>query len=307
MHPVVFQPASPQAHAIVSLWTASVWVCGFVLAVVTVSILYILIRFRSRGGADPPQIAGNRKLEIAWTVVPLLLVGFLFAATVITARAVDQPVDRPPDMVVVAHQWWWEVRYPRANAVTANEIRMPVERDVLLEVDAADVIHDFWVPRLGRKIDAIPGKPNYLWFRATSEGTYQGACAEYCGAEHAWMRFRIIVQSESGYQAWLASQAAPAANSENAVAQAGRTRFQQLTCVNCHNITGVNQQRQYAPDLTHIASRRMLAAERLANTPANLRQWLHQPELIKPNCLMPSLNLSESDLNSLTAYLESLK
>ncbi len=283
------------------------WVCGFVLAIVTISIVYAMVRYRARGPGEPPQTAGNRKLEIAWTAGALLIVAFLFVASVVTARAVDGPVNRAPDIVVIGHQWWWEVRYPQANAITANEIHIPVGRDVLIEVDAADVIHDLWTPRLGRKIDAIPGKKNFVWYRVVSPGTYQGACAEYCGAEHAWMRYRVVAQDESSYQAWLAEQAGPAVDLGSPDAAEGRTRFTQLTCANCHNITGVNRQKQYAPDLTHLASRRMLAAERLPNTADNLRQWLHEPNLIKPDCLMPNLNLSESDLKALTAYLETLE
>jgi cytochrome c oxidase subunit 2 len=282
-------------------------ICGFILAVVTLSILYILVRYRQRDNREPRQIAGNKTLEITWTAIPIALVSLLFVLSVVTARAIDRPVGRPPDLIVVGHQWWWEVRYPAANAITANEIHVPVGRDMLIEIDTADVIHDFWVPRLGRKIDAIPGRRNFVWIRAEQPGIYGGACAEYCGVQHAWMRFRVEAQDEPAYEAWLAGQAAPAVEPTAAEAQLGRTRFGQLTCVNCHNIKGVNTQQQYAPDLTHLAARKMLAGERLENTPENLRDWLREPNIIKPNCLMPNLKLQPGDLDSLTAYLESLK
>jgi cytochrome c oxidase subunit II len=307
MHLSVFNPASPEAARLLWLWHACMWVCGFIFAVVTLALAYILIRYRRRTSEEPGQITGSTKLEIIWTLVPFGLVSLLFVLAVVAARAVDRPFQRDADIVVVGHQWWWEVRYPAANAITANEVHIPAGQDVLVGVESADVIHDFAVPRLTRRIDAIPGRRNLVWLRADAPGDYLGACAEYCGAQHAWMRFRVIAQDEASYRNWLAVQASPAVESADTDAQQGRMRFKQLTCANCHNITGVNQQEQYAPDLTHLASRKMLAAGRLENTPQNLRDWLRQPEVIKPACLMPNLNLSADDLNSLTAYLGTLK
>jgi cytochrome c oxidase subunit II len=307
MHVSVFNPASPQAAELLWLWNVCMWVCGFILAAVTLSILYIVVRYRRHGENEPPQIAGNKRLEIVWTIIPLALVGFLFVLTIRTARAVDHHVNREPDVVVTGHQWWWEVAYPAANAITANEIHLPVGREMLIGIEAADVIHDFWVPRLGRKIDAIPGRRNFVWIRAEQPGDYQGACAEYCGAQHAWMRFRVVAQLPAAYDSWLTAQAAAAITPAGGDAKLGQTRFGELTCANCHNIRGINKQKQYGPDLTHIASRKMLAAERLENTPENLKNWLRQPNIIKPNCEMPDLKLSDSDLTALTALLESLK
>jgi cytochrome c oxidase subunit 2 len=307
VHLRVFNPASPQAGDLLWLWNACMWVCGFILAVVTLSIAYILIRYRRRDDREPNQLTGSRKLEILWTAVPIALVVLLFVLSVLTARAVDRPLRRSPDIFVVAHQWWWEARYPGANAITANEIHLPVGRDILLAIDAADVIHDFWVPQLGRKIDAVPGRRNFVWIRADAAGKYNGACAEFCGPQHTWMRFRVLAEEEPAYESWLAGQALPAAEPASADAASGRTRFRQLTCANCHNIRGVNSQQSYAPDLTHVGSRAMLAGERIENTAANLREWLHEPNIVKPNCLMPNLNLSDRDLDVLTAYLEDLK
>lgn len=289
------------------LWSASLWVCGSILTVVTGALLYMMIRFRRRDGREPSQVTGNRNLEVAWTVIPILLVATLFVLGIVAARAVDRPIGRAPDVIVTGHQWWWEVRYPSANVITANEVHLPLDRDMLIEVDTADVIHDFWVPELGRKIDAIPGRRNFVWIHADRLGSYRGACAEYCGAQHAWMRFRVDVEELPVYQAWLAAQMRPAAQPSGEAARQGETRFGQLTCVNCHNIRGVHAQKPYAPDLTHLASRAMLAGERLSNSRANLRDWLHQPNIIKPDCLMPNLKLSDADLTSLTAYLEDLR
>jgi cytochrome c oxidase subunit II len=307
MHVSVFDPASPQATELLWLWNICMWVCGFVLAAVALPILYIVVRYRRRDDHEPAQVAGNKKLEIVWTLIPLLLVGLLFVLSITTARAVDKPIRRAPDIVVTGHQWWWEIRYPAANAITANELHVPVGRDVLIGIEAADVIHDFWVPRLGRKIDAIPGRRNFVQIRADEAGEYQGACAEYCGAEHAWMLFRVVAQEPAAYEAWLKAQSSAAITPASGYAKAGQVRFGELTCANCHNIRGINEQKQYAPDLTHVASRGMLAAGRLENTPENLKNWLRQPNIIKPDCEMPNLKLSGNDLTALTAFLETLK
>jgi len=307
MHVSVFNPASPEAADLLWLWKACMYVCGFILAVVTFSIVFMIVRYRKRDDSEPAQGMGNTKLEVVWTVIPIALVAFLFALSIRTAEAVDHRQDRPPDIVVTGHQWWWEAKYPGAGAITANEIHVPVGREMLIAIESADVIHDFWVPRLARKVDAVPGRRNAVWIRAEAPGEYEGACAEYCGAQHAWMRFRVIADAPAAFNAWLNHEASAAASPSDSEAQLGETRFQQLTCANCHNIRGVNQQEQYAPDLTHVAERHTLAAGRLENTPENLRWWLREPNIVKPNCYMPNLKLSESDLTALTAYLGSLR
>jgi cytochrome c oxidase subunit 2 len=171
MHLSVFEPASRQAGQLLWLWNVCMRMCGFVLACVTAPILYIVVRYRARDSHEPPQVAGNQQLEITWTLIPLALVGLLFVLSITTARAVDPPVTREPAIVVIGHQWWWEVGYPAANAITANEIHVPAGRDMLIGIEAADVTHDFW---LTRKIDAFPGRRNFVWIRAEQTGDYDG-------------------------------------------------------------------------------------------------------------------------------------
>lgn len=304
----VFHSASPQAFTIEKLFYITLAICAVILAIVTVALVYMMIRYRQRGAAEPDQRTGNRTLEIVWTAVPILIVAALFILSVVSARAVDRPVNRPPDVIVTGHQWWWEAQYPAVNAITANEIHVAANRDTLLEIDAADVIHDFWAPRLGRKIDAVPGRHNFVQIHPDAPGTCEGACAEYCGAEHAWMRFRVIAEEDAAaYDAWLRRQAEPSIQPAAGQAALGAKRFTELTCSNCHTIRGVNPVNPFAPDLTHVGGRERLAAERIANTPENLTQWLREPDKIKPGSLMPNLKLSDSDVHALTAYLEALK
>lgn len=301
-------PASPEARHILSLWNVCMWICGAILAIVILSIVYILVRYHHGvGDPEPPQITGSRKLEIIWTAVPIGIVTLLFVLSLMATGAVFDHPPQKPDIVVTGHQWWWEIYYPADNVYTANEVHIPTGRDMMIGVEAADVIHDFWTPRLGPKVDAIPGRRNITWIRADQPGTYRGFCAEFCGTEHAWMLFRVVAQQPADYEAWLGAQSRPAMQPTAGDAELGAVRFRELTCANCHNIRGSSAQQQYAPDLTHLASRAMLAGERLKNTPENLRDWLHEPNILKPGCQMPNLQLSPDDLTRLTAYLESLK
>ncbi len=305
----VFSPASPQAKVIVDFFYVVLGICGVILAIVTGLIVISLVRFRSApGSTEPAQTVGNKRIEFAWTIIPLLIVLCLF---VLTARAMNQsdPVPRElhPDLVVTGHQWWWEARYPGSGAATANEIHVPVGRRLLVRLESADVIHDFWAPRLGRKVDAVPGHPNYVWLQPSQAGTYLGACAEYCGTEHAWMRFLVIAEPPAEFEQWQQHQSLVAARPASEAAQRGAQVFQQMTCANCHAIAGTAAKAAVAPDLTHVASRRTLAAGVLENSPRNLAAWLADPQKIKPGALMPNLQLTPAQVSDLLAYLEELK
>jgi cytochrome c oxidase subunit 2 len=189
----VFNPTSPEARAISELFLAVLVICGVILAIVTGLVAYSLVRSRAQPGAgEPRQVFGNHRLEILWTVVPVLVLMWILALTVRAMRISDPSGNDPPDLIVIGHQWWWEVRYPNRSAVTANEIHIPAGERLSVQLESADVIHDFWAPQLGRKMDMIPGLTNHIWLQADKPGTYLGACAEYCGAEHAWMRFLVV-------------------------------------------------------------------------------------------------------------------
>jgi cytochrome c oxidase subunit 2 len=304
----LFASASSQDQAIAHLFAVVLIWMAIILLVVAGLVTYVVIVFRRKGEGEPRQVFANRRLEILWTAGPILLLIYIFAATIHTMGVSDPPTDdRCPDMLVIAHQWWWEVRYLKSGIVTANEIHLPVGERVLAEFKSADVIHDFWVPALGRKVDIIPGHPNRLWIDADRAGLYLGTCAEYCGAEHAWMRIRVIAQPPAQFETWESEQERiPPVPAVGAPA-AGAVLFRQLPCITCHSIRGLTPTPDIGPDLTHVASRQTLAAGRLTNTPQDLAAWLHDPGEFKPGSEMPNLRLSNQEIDDLVAYLETLK
>lgn len=303
-----FDAHSPEARAIADLFTQTLWVCGAIGLLVAALVAICAVRFRAGKRPEvPEQIHGHKGLEIGWTVVPLGIVVGLFALSARAMGQSDPPASRAPDVVVVGHQWWWEARYP-SGVVTANEIHLPAGRDLLVQVESADVIHDFWVPQLGRKVDAVPGHATHLWLQADVPGTYGGACAEYCGAEHAWMRIVVVAQTEADFAAWqqheLERAPVPAAGTAEA---RGEASFRDHTCVRCHAVADGTEQAHVAPDLTHLAERATLGAGVLQNDPPSLARWLRDPQGVKPGSHMPDLNLSEAEVSDLVAYFETLR
>lgn len=305
----VFNANSPQAQAIKHLFYVDLIICGIILLVVTALVFVAIIRFRHRPGREEPfQDPGNPKLETLWTVIPALILVFLLILTARTMHTVNPPTGtRSPDVVVTAHQWWWEYRYPKTGAVTANELHMPMGVNWLLGIESADVIHDFWVPDLGAKMDAIPGHPNSLWIQPARAGTYLGTCAEYCGCGHAMMGIRVIVEPLAEFQAWEQHllQIPPAPT--GTVEKRGARLFAERTCINCHTVAGTTAKGHVGPDLTHMGDRQTLAAGVLDNTPDHLAQWIMDPQRIKPKCNMPSLGLTPADAHDIAVYLEGLK
>ena len=302
-----FSPSSPFAASIARLFAITLVVCAVVGAVVVAAIAYSLTRFRAGPGeVEPPQVNGNRKLEIIWTAVPIAIVTGLFVMSIETMSRSDPPADRAPDLVVVGHQWWWEARYA-SGLVTANEIHVPTGKPLLVRLEAADVIHDFWVPQLARKMDAVPGHPNFFWMSADAPGEYGGACAEYCGTQHAWMRLLVVAQTPAAFDAWQAGQLAPAHAPASAGATRGERVFRNEACGNCHAIAGRGFEGRVAPDLTHLASRSTLGAGVSGDTPGDLTAWLHDPQSIKPGCHMPDFKLADAEVDDVATYLEELR
>ncbi len=307
----LYAPNSPEAVAINHLFLIVGVIMIAILALVTVLVFYAGFRYRRRPGeGEPPQIFGRKNVEIAWTVGPLAIVIFIFIITMRTMPRADPPpaADDPPALLIIAHQWWWEAHYLQSHVVTANEIHIPAGKQLLVELRSADVIHDWWVPQLGRKMDAIPGHPNHFWIEANKPGTYPGRCAEYCGREHAWMRIRVIAQPRAQFDQWEQHQLEiPQKPTTGEAAEGAKLFEKQLTCASCHRVAGTDAKAAIGPDLTHVASRETLAAGRLTNTPSNLRKWLTNPQAVKPGCNMPNFQLTKNQVDELAAYLETLK
>jgi cytochrome c oxidase subunit 2 len=302
-------PQSPQARAIYDLGIVSTIVFVLIFVAVTGAIAYAILRFRGREGEpDPKQFAGSERVEIIWTVIPFLIVVFLFVLTLRGMNQADPPPAPSPDLVVIGHQFWWEAQYPSSGAVTANEIHIPVGKPLSVRLDSQDVLHEFWVPELARKMSTVPGQPNHIWLQADKPGLYIGQCSEFCGTQHAWMRILVVADEPSKFEEWERAQLQPSQAATTDAAAKGLAVFQTSTCMNCHAIRGVTgADARVAPDLTHVASRKQLAAGILENTPANMRRWLKNPQHIKPGALMPDFNFSEQQLDELGAYLETLR
>ena len=306
----VFAPISPYTHALSALLIAVFLVLLAILLLETSLLVYMIIRYRDRPGApEARQIFGWNTLEVIWTLIPIGILTVFAFFMISVDREADPlvPPGRKPDLEVIGHQWWWEINYVASGVVAANEVHIPIGKPILIDLRSADVIHDFWAPQLGREIDAVPGHPNTLWIEAEKPGTYMGECAEFCGVEHAWMRFRVVAQDQVAFDAWQRAQLATPPSPSAPDAIAGAKLFTDKTCINCHAIAGTAGNQTVGPDLTHIASRAMLAGEAARNTPDELFRWLKQPDVIKPQSHMPDFKLTDDEAHELVAYLEGLK
>lgn len=304
----MFAPRSGYAQSITTLSYGVLLVCLFILLLVAGLVSYATWKFRERPGQPTPKpIYGNWKLEMLYTVGFVVILSVISYFSVEAMFKADPPTKAANNLLIVGHQWWWEVRYPDTGIITANEIHVPVGKPERVGFKSADVIHDFWVPQLGRKMDVIPGVENRTWFAADAPGTYYGRCAEYCGQEHAWMRIRVIAQEPADYARWVQAQQLVPPTPANGPAAQGAQFFQQLSCASCHTIRGTSANAKIGPDLTHVASRETLAAGRLNNTPQELEHWLLEPNIVKPGCKMPNLHLTTEQRTDLVAYLEGLR
>jgi cytochrome c oxidase subunit 2 len=308
----ILNPSSPEAKALFSLTLWVTALCLGVFILVVSLIVTICIKFSARKNpGEPKPVYGNVKLELLWTGIPLLLLTVVMIFTIKTMiETSPSETNTKPDLVVIGHQWWWEVRYPNGNgseAITANEIHIPVGKRMLLEIQSSDVVHDFWVPELGRKIDAVPGHPNQIWLEADHAGSYGGFCAEFCGSSHAWMKILILAQNDLDYQIWLKKIASPALIPQSLSEKHGLTLFNEKTCTSCHHVEGISAPVQIGPDLTHLASRETLGAGVMSNNVSNVSTWIKDPGKIKPGAHMPSYPFTKTELADLTAYLESLQ
>jgi len=260
---------------------------------------------------DPHHpVMGNALIVGGGVIFPTIVLAGLLTYGLILMPALRAPGDGLT-IEVVGKQWWWEVIYRPPGGgpvVSANEVRLPVGRRVELVLSSPDVIHAFWIPALGGKLDMIPGRETRLVLEPTRTGTFRGQCAEYCGTSHALMAFAAVVMEEGDFEAWLAEQGRPAAQGRNAEAERGLEVFLADGCGACHTIRGTPAQGRIGPDLTHVGSRLTLGAGILANDVEAFARWIAHTQEVKPEAQMPSFGmLAERDLLALARYLESLK
>lgn len=304
--PTMLAPESKDAREIVTLAWILAGICGAIFLLVEGLLIASLVRSRRRPDDEVEQVYGNTGLETLWTVVPAIILVILFVVTVRTMVRIQSAEGQVP-VRVVGHQWWWTVEYPDSKVVTANEIHLPSNQSLDVSLESNDVIHSFWVPRLGGKTDVIPGRVNHTSYTDLKEGRYLGQCAEFCGAQHAHMRFWVVVDPPAVYEAWLRQQQQPAAPPQGAEAQQGAQLFAIQPCVGCHTIRGTNAKGTTGPDLTHIGSRISIGAGTMENMPANMERWIRNPQQVKPGNLMPVLKLTDQQIRLLTTYLEGLR
>ena len=312
--PSIFKTSSTPADSILHLSWFVLAITGLIFVVVFTLLMYAVVKFRSRASdekREPAQVYGSTQIELAWTVIPVLIVVVLFLATARVIHAI-QDAQQPAaalEVTAIGHQFWWEFRYPALGIVTANELHIPVSdpahpTPTFIKLLSADTDHSFWVPQLAGKTDLIPNRVNEMWMDPHRTGLFLGQCAQYCGTQHAKMLLRVSVESPEDFAAWVRTQKQPAIQDESE--RAGRRVFETTACVNCHAVGGTNATGRFGPDLTHLISRSTLASGAAENTKDNLRLWIQNPDAIKPGSLMPAMKLSDEDLDELVRYLETL-
>jgi cytochrome c oxidase subunit II len=305
-------PRGPAAERIAVLWWIMLGVSAVIMLAVTV--LTIVAVLRSWGNRPETSLTRGQStwlVLLGGVLIPIVVLFGLLVYSVSVSNALWQPL--PEDdltIEVVGIRWWWQVHYLQPGrgriATTANEIHIPTGRRIRVMLKSADVIHSFWVPNLHGKTDMIPGQVNGTWLQADQPGTFRGQCAEFCGLQHAHMAFVVVAKPPEEFEDWLAGQTRPAREPTEPEQIRGREVFLNTTCVMCHAIRGTVAMGQVAPDLTHMATRRTLAAGTLANNRGNLVAWIVDPQRIKPGNFMPPTNLGTEDLHALVSYLESL-
>ena len=311
-----FGAQGPGASQLEDLFMLIFWAALVVFVIVGGGLVFTVVRFRQNPGDTslPPQIHGHRNLEIAWTISPSIVLIVIAIPSIdgIFALA-NSPDEDSLTVTVTGHQWWWEFDYEDEDIVTANELHIPANTVVNLNIESSDVIHSFWVPKLQGKIDAVPGHSNFLWLEADEPGTYLGQCLEFCGEAHANMRFVVIADSLEGFEDWKANQRAPA-NTPSGRATSGSQLFLSKGCVACHKIDSTGG--TIGPNLTHFASRGTFAGSILENTRSNLIKWVTDPESMKAGNLMsaqapvytnPDMAMTPEEVSHIVAYLQSLK
>jgi cytochrome c oxidase subunit 2 len=311
----IFAPDSTPAESVFRISSFVLEITGAIFVVVFSLLSYAVIKFRERkdeGDSEPPQVYGSNQMEVAWTILPVIIVVVLFLSTAQVIHRVQDAVapSGAIQVTVVGHQFWWEYRYPQYDIVVANELHVPVSdanssTPTYLNLLSDDVDHSFWVPRLAGKTDLIPNHPNTMWIDPQETGIFLGQCAQFCGAQHAKMLLRVYSQNRADFDRWVQNQQKPAVSDPSGAP--GSALFITKTCFACHTIRGTAAVGTVGPDLTHLMSRDTIAAGVLPNTPENLHAWIRNPEAIKAGSKMPVIDMTDEELNQIVAYLTTLR
>jgi cytochrome c oxidase subunit 2 len=311
----IFAPETTPGHSIVDLSMFVLSITGTIFVVVVSLLVYAIVKFKStpsNAGREPAQVYGSTQIELAWTIIPVLVVVVLFFATARVIHGIQDAPEPPTalNVTVIGHQFWWEYRYPALSIVTANELHVPVSdpahpRPTFFTLLSADTDHSFWIPQLGGKTDLIPNRLNRTWIDPQRPGLFLGQCAQYCGTQHAKMLQRVSVDTTEDFDAWVRAQQLPAVQDERV--GTGRRVFETTACINCHAVGGTIANGRFGPDLTHLMSRDTIASGAAPNTAENLRLWIKEPDAIKPGSLMPAMKVSDPDLDALVRYMTSLR
>jgi cytochrome c oxidase subunit II len=302
-------PQGSRADRVTDLWWVMLIIATLVSLLVIGATIAAVIAGRRRDRLLSDSDRGLWSMVLGGGVVlPVLVIPPLLVWSFLVDRHVLAESDDALVVEVVGHQFWWEVRYPEYGVVTANEITIPVNRAVRIELTSTDVIHSFWVPQLGGKADLIPGRTNAFYIEAREPGAYRGQCAEYCGIQHANMRVLVFAHSEDDFETWIEARQAGAPDvSDDELLARGQEVFTTRGCAACHTVRGHGATGRLGPDLTHLQTRQTLAAGTLPNNRGNLAGWILQPQESKPGVLMPATTMPPEELDALLAYLEQLE
>lgn len=310
------EPAAPQAHQIADLFALFLWITGVVYGLVILAMLFTLRR--KNPGEPGPVLAADPRVERTTTMIVSTCVGITAAllftmmiAEFVTERRLHASEPNPLSVQIIGRQWWWEVQYhdgsPSNWVITANELHVPTGRMINFDLQSSDVIHSFWFPSLNGKKDLVPGHPTTTFFKVEKPGTYFGQCAEFCGLQHAHMRLMLVAEEPSKFAKWYKAQQQTPSDPSGDSEKKGKQLFLTTSCVLCHSVSGTTAAATFGPNLSHVAARRMIGSGTLTNEPDALAKWVSDPQKFKPGAKMPANHFKPDDLQSVVAYLRSLK
>ncbi|WP_196891030.1 cytochrome c oxidase subunit II [Aureivirga marina] len=281
-----------------------------VFLLVAAFLIFIVRKYKTKTlEKDHFTIQENRLTErLTLFLASVLVIVFLFLTVKVIFKIQKTPTeDQKPFVKITGHQWWWEIEYLGDTLFTANELHIPTGDKFVALMESADVVHDWYVPALGRKIDMVPGVTNFVWIQARDPGVYEGMCNEFCGAQHTWMRVEVFAHEPKEFDKWFQAQKEDAVEKPDSLFQKGKQLFQDKVCANCHTIRGTTAKAKVGPDLTHFASRNKMLGGKAEVNYENIQNWIKDPQKMKHGAYMPNFLMTEEEINALAHYLYNLK